>query len=266
LRLVGNPSLTATRGAGFTLEGNELTIASDSNRNINRARSDGEAILESDDLRMQSDTIDLRLTDGDVSRAFVWGDSAHAEMERYELSADSLDIELADRDPRRIRATTSALAEITPDSATVVSDDRNFIKGDTLDVEFERIARPRRAAVDSVLGVTAQNRADTMVVVPKSIESRGHASTFYQSPGKEADKTCPSIHYAQGILIRLSLRGEAIESLIVKGERGAPSSGATSSCGTGRVGGRGGRGGRGGSGGPGGRGGGSASLSRVPPP
>jgi lipopolysaccharide export system protein LptA len=242
LRLMRSPELRSRGTTAFTLTGQLIDIVAGADREIQSVRSTSDARVESDELDVAADTIDLVMENGAISRALAFGDSgATMSSPQYSLRGNALDILMPGQKPSEIRSNGDAYAEFAPDTATIRSTDRNFMKGDTIVVGFEDVIRRRRPAARApgdttppVIPVPVDTTAVDTTQVPRSMLADGHASVFFQRPGSGADKTCPDIHYATGHRIVAVLRGGEVQTMDVKGSAESPlASGANSQCGTG---------------------------------
>src|SRR6185312_7007828 len=89
--LVRNAEIKGQRGRPFTMSGNLIDLYSRS-RDLTRVLSRGAAHVVSEELDLKSDTVDLRLNDSQVDRAYAWGPSrATAVSPERDVIADSIE-------------------------------------------------------------------------------------------------------------------------------------------------------------------------------
>lgn len=167
----------------FTLVGAEIDIQS-RNRQAELVRSAGSAVATSDDVTLAADTIDLRLTDGLLSRATSWGPSrARATQPGRDITADSIEVLMPGQVLRSIVAVHRARAESLPDSTTIRSVERDWFAGDTIIAEFDSVAR-----------------GDTSRPAVRRLHARGAAKSWQQAARDNATPpdSQPAISYVAG--------------------------------------------------------------------
>ena len=87
-RLLREPRIESTGDEPFTLEGTLIDLYS-RERKLQRVLSSGSAVIDSEDLNLRSDTIDLRMANDRLQRAYAWGASrARAVSEASDILAD----------------------------------------------------------------------------------------------------------------------------------------------------------------------------------
>jgi hypothetical protein len=146
-----------------------------------------------------SDTIDLRIASSKLNRAFAFGTTgAHATTPERDIIADSLDIIMPNQKIRELRAIGKAFAESDPDTTRVITDERDWIRGDTLIARFDSLPP-----------------ADTTQPPIRDLHASGQASAFYQVPGDTAHRTKPGINYVTGRIIRLTFKDNDVETVTV---------------------------------------------------
>jgi hypothetical protein len=267
LRFMRNPAITGQGTNQFRMTGKLIELkAASGTRKIEKVEASEDARVESADLNLVSDTIHLQLAEQKVSGAQAWGDSAHMESRGSTMRGNRLDILMPGGKLAEIRAQGQALALLPPDTAKVESEDKDFMKGDTIIVQFEEIvSAPRRVSRDSLLaGASEVVRPDTSRV-PRFMLAIGSASLFVQQAGAGGNRACPSLHHWKGERIEATLSNRQVQEMKVSGaEKNPHVFGLQSTCDTGA----GGRGGRTGGGGRGtGRGGiNDTASARIPPP
>jgi hypothetical protein len=146
-----------------------------------------------------SDTLDMRLSNRKLNRAFAFGpNGAHATTKDRDIIADSLDVIMPDQRIRELRAIGKAFAESDPDTIKVRTDERDWIRGDTLIARFDSLAP-----------------ADTSQPAMRDLYASGDASAFYQMPADSANRSKPGINYVTGRVIRLAFEDGEVNTVTV---------------------------------------------------
>jgi lipopolysaccharide export system protein LptA len=197
-RLMIKPVIIGKGEGGYTLRGRQVELYT-RNRIVQRVLAQAEARATSDDLLLTSDTIDLRVNDNRAQAAYVWGPSrARAISPDRDLIADSLAVRMPNQSLREVRAFGNAVATTIPDTATIRSGDKDWLKGDTILAYFDstrtRPARATSAAADTAERPTLQELLAT-----------GHASARYQIPVQGQLSTRPAINYSRGDRITVTM-------------------------------------------------------------
>jgi len=188
-RLTGRPRVDGLGASKFTLVGRQIDMWS-RQRKLERVLSADSARAVNDEVTLASDTIDLRLVDQQLSRAFAWGRSrARAHTTDRDIIADSIDVMMPGQLLRELRALRRAEASSRTDSTKFVSKENDWLKGDTIVATFDSV----RAAGDS----TAKPEI-------KSILAVGSASSFYQVPSSQGAKAAPNLNYVRGKAITVA--------------------------------------------------------------
>jgi lipopolysaccharide export system protein LptA len=197
-RLMKGPVVESKGDQPFTLKGRVIDMYGEA-RQLDRVVALDSANAVSKDFNVVSDTIDLRIADRKLNRAFAFGTSgARATTEDRDVIADSLDIIMPGQRIRELRAIGKAFAESDPDTIRVKSDDRDWIQGDTLIARFDSIAP-----------------ADTSQPPIRDLYASGQASAYYQMPADSANRSRPGINYVTGRVIRLSFKDGDVETVTV---------------------------------------------------
>lgn len=201
-RLMRGPSIQSRGERPFSLTGIVIDLFS-KDRQLQRVISKDSAIVISQDLKLRSDTIDLRVNANKLDRAYAWGPMrAHASSPDREIFADSIDILMPGQQIRELHALRDAYAETAPDSAKTVSVERDWVRGDTLIALFDSIAP----------GATADTSTRNRI---RQIVATGEARSFYQIPSSKGKAERPSINYVRGRLITVSLDSGTVERVTV---------------------------------------------------
>jgi len=197
-RLLKKPVVESKGEKPFTLKGVVIEMYGAA-KQVDRivAIDSGHAIAEG--LDVVSDTIDLRVTNSKLNRAFAFGtNGARATTPERDIIADSLDIIMPNQKIRELRAIGKAYAESDPDTLKVITDERDWIRGDTLIARFDSIAP-----------------TDTTQPPVKDLHASGEASAFYQVAGDSTHRSKPGINYVTGRVIRLTFKDNEVETVTV---------------------------------------------------
>lgn len=207
-RLMRAPRIEGRGERAFTLTGRTIDLFS-RQRELERVLSMGEAHVVSEDVTVRSDTLDLRLAEGELNRAYAWGPSrALATSPGREILADSLDVLLPGQRLETVHALGGARLESAPDSARIISDVRDWLTGDTVVATFDTTRAPG--------DTTSQPRIRQLVAT-------GSARSFQQIGPDSGRTERPSIHYVRGRTINVHFDDGRPQNVTVT----APDSGMT---------------------------------------
>jgi lipopolysaccharide export system protein LptA len=208
IKLFVKPKIVGRGERHFELEGDFIDAYS-KNRQVERVKSAGHAKATSDDVILQSDSIDLRITDQKLSRAYSWGPNrARADAKDRKITADSIDVRMPNQQLREMWAVRKARAESQPDTAKITSKEPDWLAGDTIVAHFDTAA-----TADSAKGA-----------VVKQIEAMASktdlAQSYYQVvPGGVKAKTDkPNVNYVTGKRIAVDFKGGEVETVNVRGK------------------------------------------------
>lgn len=197
-RLMKGPVVESKSDRPFTLKGRVIEMYGEA-RELERVVALDSASAVSEELNVVSDTIDLRIGDRKLNRAFAFGTmGARATTKERDIIADSLDIIMPGQQIRELRAVGKAFAESDPDTTRVISDERDWIRGDTLIARFDSIAP-----------------TDTTQPPIRDLFASGDASAYYQVAGDTANRSRPGINYVTGRVIRLTFKDREVETVTV---------------------------------------------------
>ena len=225
-RLMIQPVIIGKGERGYTLRGRQVELYT-RNRVVQRVLAQADARATSEDLLLTADTIDLRVDNNKAQAAYVWGKSrARAVSPDRDLIADSLAVRMPDQRLREVRAFRQAVVTTMPDTATIRSGEKDWLKGDTVFAYFDSTARntTRAPVVRPAATVTAATKAkgkpkgaDTTVAVANTVlrdstamdstatkpqlrelRSIGHASSRYQAAAQGSTPARPAINYSRG--------------------------------------------------------------------
>jgi pyruvate/2-oxoglutarate dehydrogenase complex dihydrolipoamide acyltransferase (E2) component len=201
---------------GYTLRGRQVELYT-RNRIVQRVLAQAEARVTSEDMLLTADTIDLRVDGNKAQAAYIWGKSrARAVSPDRDLIADSLAVRMPDQQLREVRAYRDAMATTFPDTATVRTGEKDWLKGDTIFAFFDSTATRRPAPQPAPVAASATGAAtaptpaaptDTATTKPRlrEMQSIGHASARYQVSSEGSSPERPAINYSRGDRITVVL-------------------------------------------------------------
>jgi lipopolysaccharide export system protein LptA len=210
MQLIGHPALDGRKDTEdpYRLTGT-LIHAWSRNRQVTRVLSMGNAEANSKDMRLTSDTIDLRVQDELLERAVAWGKGrAHAISPSQDVTADSIDVVMPRQRVRRMTALRNARAEGTPDSTRVFTRERDWLQGDTIVAHFDTLpARGPASPADTAGSPTIRQLVAT-----------GGAKSFYHLAPRDSAVKQPAINYVTGKAITVSFDNGKVQQVTVAGE------------------------------------------------
>jgi lipopolysaccharide export system protein LptA len=199
-RLLKRPQIEGRGERQFILRGKAIDLFS-KNRLLERVLSVDSAEAVSGDLDLKSDSIDLRITDNKLSRAQSWGPTgARAVSPDRTITADSLDVLMPNQRVREVHAINRAYAETVPDSTKVKSEQKDWLRGDTIVASFDT-------------ALTADTSSKPQI---RQLLATGDASSFYQVPSNKGVTEPPSINYVRGRVITVSFSKQEVQSVVVE--------------------------------------------------
>ena len=206
-RLMQTPKVVGRGDRHFTLDGDVIDIYSKEHE-VERVKSLGHAQATSDDVTLRSDTIDLRVSNQKLERAFAWGRTqAHAHSKDQDITADSIDVSMPGQTLRTMRALGRAIAESAPDSAKITSKQLDYLAGDTITAQF-----------DSSLATDTVKQPSVREIFAKG--SKGaRAKSYYQvaRSGEEKKTDRPNVNYVLGDSITVTFRKRQVYEVHVLG-------------------------------------------------
>jgi lipopolysaccharide export system protein LptA len=212
-RFLRSPVIKGTGERPFTLTGAIVDLYS-RERRLERVVSSVDAHVVSEDLDITSDTIDLRIADQLLQRAFAWGESrARAVSPTQDLTADSLDMIMPGQRLEQVRAVGSAEARTSPDSTKIRSTERDLLRGDTI-----------LALFDTVPAGDTTSRARI-----RELRSRVSAVALYQIAPADTTSRCPNINYSRGREIVVRFDAGEVQEVVVE-QDSIPASGLYLEC------------------------------------
>ena len=206
-RLIREPRIVATGDEPFTLEGTVIDLYS-RNRSLQRVLASGAGVIDSEDLDLRSDTIDLRMANDQLQRAHAWGASrARAVSEGSDILADSLDVHLPNQRLTEVRALGDAFAQSMPDTSLFRTEERDWMRGDSIVARFDTLPRPDSAARDT-----------TGASELRELLAEGNARSYYQLAPEDSTDVRPSINFVTGRRILVAFRAGEVRAVSVAGE------------------------------------------------
>ncbi len=170
-------------------------------RKLERAISKGEATAISDSTTITADTLDFRLIDAQLERAFAWGPTrARVTSPTYDVLADSLDVRMPDQRVQRVYAVGKAFIESDPDLTRFRSAERDWLRGDTIIAEFD----------------TSQvSQDDSAGLAIERLDAVGNARSFFQLAPRDSTMGRPAINYVTGRTITVNFDDREVQRVSV---------------------------------------------------
>ncbi len=170
-------------------------------------KSLGHGLATSDDITLKSDTIDLRVSDQKLQRAYSWGKSrAHAHSKDQDITADSIDVIMPDQTLRMMRSVGRAVAESNPDSLKIVSKKLDRLDGDTVIAEFDTLTAADTSKQPAIKTIIANGTP------------AGRAKSYYQVARNGEPKTDrPNINYTLADTITVAFRQRQVYRIRYQG-------------------------------------------------
>ncbi len=198
-RLLKSPSVKSRKDKPFTLTGGIIDLFS-RRRVLERVLATPSGHVLSPDLELTADSVDLRVKDNQLQRVMAWGGpGARALSPEREIIADSIDAVMPAQTLREVRAIRDAYANSIPDTARIVSSERDWMRGDSIIAQF-----------DPVVGATGEAKAR-----PRQIIAIGEARSFYQLATSSGKRLRPSINYVRGKIIMVSFTAGEVKTVDV---------------------------------------------------
>ncbi|HUF30979.1 MAG TPA: hypothetical protein VMM77_10035 [Gemmatimonadaceae bacterium] len=199
-RLMRQPVVEGKGERPFTLTGRIIDVFA-RDRKLERAISMGEATALSDSTTIAADTLDFRLVDAQLERAFAWGPTrARVTSPTYDVLADSLDVRMPNQRVERVYAVGEAFIESDPDDTRFRSEERDWLRGDTIIAEFDTT----QAAQDDSAGVAI-----------KLLNAIGNARSFFQLVPRDTTVGRPAINYVTGRTITVDFANREVQRVSV---------------------------------------------------
>lgn len=209
-RLLREPRIVGKGEREFTLVGVEIDMWS-RDRELERVLSSGDAKATTDSLLLTSDTIDLRIADQQMERVYTWGGRSRAVSAQQDIESDSMDILMPAQQLERVHAIGRAIAYSAVDTMKVISAERDWIAGDTIDARFETVDVPR----DSTVTETSAAAATASKTRMRDVTASGAARAFYQLPPSGGARGVPNLSYNRGRTITVHFEAGEMSTVTV---------------------------------------------------
>jgi len=209
--LLRNPSIQGKRDRPFTLSGDRIELTG-RDKKLERVLSIGKAQAVSQDMTLNSDTIDLRLSNDLLQRAVAWGPTrARAQSNTQRITADSVEVTMPDQRVREMHAVRRAAAEGRPDSTRFKADTVDWMRGDTIVARFDTVTvRAAAAPRDS-----ARVPRDTTTTRIKERVAVGNAKSYCHLPPSDSTAHRPAINYVIGREIIVIFQDQRVSKVTV---------------------------------------------------
>jgi hypothetical protein len=199
--LGGPPTLHGLGADSFDLAGRRLDFRL-KDRELEHVVAKGEGRALNQGWTLVADTIAHDLAKRKLEHTEAWGDSLrpHATSAKYEIKADSLALDSPGQQLREARAFGKAWLGAQVDSVTK---ERDWLAGDTLVARFE----PHDSA------------GKTKSVLTRLV-ARGSARSYHLDPDEKKPGGRPSINYARGDEIVITMKTDGSEKVDLVEVRG----------------------------------------------
>jgi hypothetical protein len=196
------PTMHGIGSDSFDLAGRRLDFRL-KNRELEHVIAKGDAKAVNQDWTLVADTIVHDLAKRKLEHTEAWGDSIrpHATSAKYEIRADSMVLDSPGQHLREARAFGKAWLGGEVDSVTK---ERDWLTGDTVVASFE--LRDSAGSTKSVL---------TRLV------ARGSARSYHLDPDEKQKGGRPSINYARGNEIVITMKRDGSDKVDLVEVRGA---------------------------------------------
>jgi lipopolysaccharide export system protein LptA len=203
VRLMRSPRIVGRGERPYTLEGEVIEIFSRA-RQVERVVATPRGYATSQDLELFADSIDLRMSGERIERLFAWGASrARATSPERDIIADSLAVTFAGEQIEEVHAVGDAFATSIPDTAQVISHERDWLQGDTIVARFDTAAAPAG---------TADGRTQA-----RELLAIGEARSYHQVAGQGGIRDRPNVNYVRGDRIVVALTVGEVDRVTVTG-------------------------------------------------
>ncbi len=204
LRIMRQPRIVGTKDRPFTLVGETIDLLS-RQRKLNRVISKNAAEAVSQDLKLQSDSIDMRVANDRLQRAVAWGKSrAHATSATQSLVSDSIDVSMPNQRVREMHAVRRASAEATPDTLKFRATEKDRLTGDTIVARFDTMPAP------------AHDTSNTPHI--RELVAMGNATSLQHLPPRDTTLCRPAINYVRGRVITVTFDSSQVSKVTVINE------------------------------------------------
>ncbi|MBK6488066.1 MAG: hypothetical protein IPF98_14660 [Gemmatimonadetes bacterium] len=210
-RLMKQPVVESKGKDAFTLRGREIDMFA-RNKQVERVLSKDSAVAVNQDLTLASDTIDLRVKENRLQRAYAFGPGAASAISRDRtIIADSLDVRMPDQKLREMFAVGNAYAETEPDSMTIKSTERDWLRGDTIVARFDSLPAADASPASDTTTPAADSTARPRI---RDLLASGSASSFYQLANNKGERK-PGMNYVRGRQIIVDFKEQEVQTVTV---------------------------------------------------
>lgn len=205
-RLMQTPKVAGRGERHFTLVGDRIDIFSKQHE-VERVKSLAHAVATSDDITLKADTIDLRVSNQKLERAYAWGRTpARAHSNDQDIIADSIDVFMPGQTLRTLRAIGLATAESHADTTKIRSKQLDFLTGDTIIAHFDTVTAADTVKQPAIREIFAKG---TKLV---------RARSYYQvARSGETITERPNVNYVIGDSITVTFRKRQVYEVRVLG-------------------------------------------------
>jgi hypothetical protein len=219
MRLMEQPWIHGKKHRPFTLRGYVIDLYSHL-RQLERVKSYAEADAISQELHLISDTIDLRLADGKLNRAYAWGPKrAHAITTDRDDLADSIDAMLPGQVLRQVRSIRKAYAQSTPDTVKFKSKEKYWMRGDTIIAYFDSTQADSAKRAPRPVAHPGSSPGDSTEDQPqpdvRTVVGIVQAQAFYQMAAKDKCADRPALNYTRGHKITINMEHKEVHTVFV---------------------------------------------------
>lgn len=198
VRLMLSPVVTGRAARPFTMRGGVIDLYS-RERKLERVLATPSGHVLSGDLELLADSVDLRLLDEQLQQAYAWGPGrARATSPDRDITADSIYVSTPNQRLREMHAVGDAFANSIADTATVTSNERDWITGDTIVARFD-----------------SASAGDTTRAVPRDLTATGSARSFYQFGNPQGVRERPTVNYVRGRVIAIAFADGEVSTVTV---------------------------------------------------
>jgi lipopolysaccharide export system protein LptA len=216
----GRPVLRGLGADSFSITGNRIDLKLEG-RELTYLLAKGNSKAVNQEWELVADTIALDVNRRKLEQTLAWGDSLRpsATSTSYAMKADSLALDTPGQRLKEVRGFGRAWLGGTVYQPTK---DRDWMRGDTVIARF-----------------ASRDSAGTQRAVLSQIQARKAAQSYHLEPN-ERDSTLPSVNYARGDVITVTMRngpataGSGVDRVDIRGKvdgiqlEAAPSSAAPS--------------------------------------
>ncbi|HEU4525330.1 MAG TPA: hypothetical protein VFR62_09915, partial [Gemmatimonadales bacterium] len=200
----GRPVLRGLGPDSFSITGNRIDLKLDG-RELSYLLAKGNGKAVNKDWELVADTIALDVNQRKLEQTLAWGDSVRpsATSVAYAMKADSLALDTPGQRLREVRGFGRAWLGGTVHEPTK---DRDWMRGDTVVAKF-----------------AARDSAGAKRAVLSQIQARNAAQSYHLEPN-ERSPTLPSINYARGDVITVTMKngpaaqGSGVDRVDIRGK------------------------------------------------